>query len=205
MTSETLCPNRKTIEDFIYEITQDWHDDTDQNGLFEVRCLGEHRSPFTQRFALHAFNEAVDLAVKMNDAGLNIYMTINPISNNVASKAATDADILRAHYTFVDADDQSGLRGLNALAAKLEPDIIVITGTIPHERRHAYWRLLVPCTDLKLWRRWQLDRAERYHTDKAVTNPSRLMRVAGTVSYPNRKKLAKGYVPELTTMKLSAS
>ena len=154
---------------------------------------------------MHACDEAVDLAVRMNDVGLNIYMTINPISNNVASKAAKDADILRAHYTFLDADDQSGLSGLNVLAAKLEPDIIVITGTIPHERRHAYWRFLEPCTDLNLWRRWQLDRAERYQTDKAVTNPSRLMRVAGTVSYPNRKKLAKGYVPELTTMKLSVS
>ncbi|MGY9013448.1 MAG: hypothetical protein ACKVLN_14975, partial [Rhodobacterales bacterium] len=85
------------------------------------------------------------------------------------------------------------------LAAKLEPDIIVITGTISHEQRHAYWRLLEPCTDLKLWRYRQLDRAGRYHTDKAVANPSRLMRIAGTVSYPNTAKLARGYVPELIT------
>ena len=205
MTSETLCPNRKAIEDFIYEITRNWHDDPNQSGLFELRCLGEHRNPVTQRFALHACDEAVDLAVKMNDAKLNIYMTINPITNNAVSKAATDADILRAHYTFVDADDQSGLSGLDALAAKLEPDIIVITGTIPHERRHAYWRLLEPCTDLDLWRSRQLDRAERYQTDKVVANPSRIMRVAGTVSYPNAAKLTRGYVPELTTMKLSAS
>ena len=205
MMSETLCPNRKTIEDFIHEITRDWQNDPDQNGLFEVRCLGEHRTAVTERFALHACDDAVDLAVSMNDARLNIYMTINPITNNAESKAATDTDILRAHYTFVDADDQSGLSGLNTLAAKLEPDIIVITGTIPHERRHAYWRLLEPCTDLNLWRYRQLDRAERYQTDKAVTNPSRLMRVAGTVSYPNAAKLTRGYVPELTTMKLSAS
>ena len=202
---ETLCPNRKTIEDFIYEITRDWQNDPDQNGLFEVRCLGENRTAVIERFALHACDDAVDLAVSMNDAGLNIYMMINPISNNAVGKAATDTDILRAHYTFVDADDQSGLSGLNTLAAKLEPDIIVITGTIPHERRHAYWRLLEPCTDLNLWRYRQLDRAERYQTDKAVTNPSRLMRVAGTVSYPNAAKLTRGYVPELTTMNLSTS
>ena len=205
MTSETLCPNRKTITDFIHEITRDWCDDPDQNGLFEVRCLGEHRTAVTERFALHAYDDAVDLAVRMNDAGLNIYMMINPISNNAVGKAATDADILRAHYTFVDADDQSGLSGLNTLAAKLVPDIIVITGTIPHERRHAYWRLLEPCNDLTLWRSRQLDRAERYQTDKAVANPSRVMRIAGSVSYPNAAKLARGYVPELTTMKLSAS
>ena len=205
MMSETLCPNRKAIGDFIYEITRNWRDDPDQIGLFELRCLGEHRNPVTQRFALHAYDDAVDLAVRMNDVGLNIYMMINPISNNAVGKAATDADILRAHYTFVDADDQSGLSGLNTLAAILEPDIIVITGTIPHERRHAYWQLLEPCTDLDLWRSRQLDRAERYHTDKAVANPSRIMRVAGTVSYPNAAKLTRGYVPELTTMKLSAS
>ena len=205
MMSETLCPNRKAIGDFIYEITRNWHDDPDQIGLFELRCLGEHRTAVTERFALHAYDDAVDLAVRMNDVGLNIYMMINPISNNAVGKAATDADILRAHYTFVDADDQSGLSGLNTLAAILEPDIIVITGTIPHERRHAYWQLLEPCTDLDLWRSRQLDRAERYQTDKVVANPSRIMRVAGTVSYPNAAKLTRGYVPELTTMKLSAS
>ena len=149
MTSETLCPNRKTIDGLHpRNHSRLVRNDPDQNGLFEVRCLGEHRTAVTERFALHAYDDAVDLAVRMNDAGLNIYMTINPISNNAVGKAATDADILRAHYTFVDADDQSGLSGLNALAAKLEPDIIVITGTIPHERRHAYWRLLEPCTDL---------------------------------------------------------
>jgi hypothetical protein len=34
-----------------------------------------------------------------------------------------------------------------------------------------------------------------------VVNPSRIMRVAGTVSWPNADKQAKGYVPELVTMR----
>jgi hypothetical protein len=32
-----------------------------------------------------------------------------------------------------------------------------------------------------------------------VINPSRIMRIAGTVSYPSQSKVTKGYIPELVT------
>jgi hypothetical protein len=117
-----------------------------------------------------------------------------------SGKSAKDGDILRAHYSFADADDVQGLNGLNELSGLIEPDIIVTTGTIPHERRHAYWRLTEPCLNLQLWKERQKQIAVKFKTDKVVVNPSRIMRVAGTVSYPNSTKLAKGYVPELVTM-----
>ena len=147
--------------------------------------------------------EATDLAVQMNANKLNVYMTINPIDQNkvtISGKAAKDVDIVRAHYSFADADDELGIKGLNELSNLIKPDFIVITGTIPHERRHAYWRLTEPCLNLQLWKEKQKQIAIQFKTDKAVVNPSRIMRVAGTVSYPKKNKLAKGYVPELVTM-----
>jgi hypothetical protein len=195
------CP--KIITRFISEITQDWLSCPNQHGIFEIRCLGENRTTINHRFALDASDEATDLAVQMNKTKLNVYMTINPIDSNALIKAgsgAKDTDIMRAHYSFADADDQAGLTGIIKLSELCEPDIVVITGTAPHERRHAYWRLSEPCADLQLWRSKQSKIATLFATDGSVINASRVMRLAGTVSYPNTKKQTRGYVPELVTM-----
>jgi len=203
MAKKKLCADKDIIAQFITIITADWSNTPHQVGGFEIRCLGENRSTVSQIFALNAVSEATDLAVRMNANKLNVYMTINPIDMGVvvkSDKSANDSDILRAHYSFADADDVQGIAGLNELAGLIEPDITITTGTIPHERRHAYWRLTEPCLDLPLWKERQKQIAVKFKTDKAVVNPSRIMRLAGTVSYPNPAKLAKGYVPELVTM-----
>ncbi|MDA1237772.1 MAG: hypothetical protein O3A15_02355 [Proteobacteria bacterium] len=193
------------ITKFIFEITKDWLNARDQGEKFELRCLGEHRTPVTECFTLDAIDRAVDLALEMNANGLNVYTTINSINPSAvikAGKGATDPDILRAHYSFADADDLQGLAGINQLVHPYEPDILVTTGTTPHERRHAYWRLAEPCQDLHLWRETQKSIASKLKTDPSVCNPSRIMRVAGTVSYPSQSKLTRGYIPELVTLKV---
>jgi len=203
MAKKKLCADKDIIAQFITIITADWSNTPHQVGGFEIRCLGENRSTVSQIFALNAVSEATDLAVRMNANKLNVYMTINPIDMGAvvkSGKSANDSDILRAHYSFADADDVQGITGLDKLAGLIEPDITITTGTIPHERRHAYWRLTEPCLDLPLWKERQKQIAVKFKTDKAVVNPSRIMRLAGTVSYPSSSKATKGYVPELVTM-----
>ena len=202
MTINEHCADKEIIQLFITEITQDWHQFSEQVGVFELRCLAKNRTPITQIFTLDAVGEAVDLAVRMNATKLNVYMTINPINPNSIrfGKGATDNDILRAHYSFADADDQQGLDGLIRLSTSQPPDINVITGTVPHERRHAYWRLVEPCHDLSLWESKQAQIAAHARTDSAVKNSSRIMRVPGTISYPEATKQSKGYVQEFVTM-----
>ena len=206
MTINQPCADKEIIQRFITEITKDWHQFAEQIGVFELRCLAKNRTTITQIFTLDAIVEAADLAVRMNATKLNVYMTINPINPNSirVGKGATDNDILRAHYSFADADDQQGLDGLIRLSTSQPPDITVITGTVPHERRHAYWRLAEPCHDLSLWESKQAQIAAHARTDSAVTNSSRIMRVAGTVSYPDPAKQKRHYVPELVTMKVRA-
>ena len=206
MTINQPCADKEIIQRFITAITKDWHQFAEQIGVFELRCLAKNRTPITQIFTLDAIVDAVDLAVRMNATKLNVYMTINPINPNSirVSKGATDNDILRAHYSFADADDQNGFDGLIRLSTSQPPDINVITGTVPHERRHAYWRLAEPCHDLSLWESKQAQIAAHASTDSAVTNSSRIMRVAGTVSYPDPAKQKRHYVPELVTMKVRA-
>jgi len=203
MTNNELQPHPKVIVGFISAITQDWLSCSNQDGVFEIRCLGENRTTVNRRFTLDDLEEATDLAVQMNKIKLNIYMTINPIDCNASIKAGSgtkDKDIMRAHYSFADADDEAGLKGIIKLSELCEPDIVVTTGTVPHERRHTYWRLSEPCIDLKLWRSKQSEIATLFATDHSVINPSRVMRIAGTVSYPSTKKQTRGYVPELVIM-----
>ena len=205
MTAQKPCADKTITSGFISEITKDWPDTSDQGEKFEIRCLGEHRTPVTECFTRDEIDRAVDLALEMNANGLNVYMTINSINPSAvikAGKGATDSDILRAHYSFADADDLQGLAGINQLVHPYEPDILVTTGTTPHERRHAYWRLAEPCQDLHLWRETQKLIAFKLETDPSVCNPSRIMRVAGTVSYPSKSKLTRGYIPELVTLKV---
>ena len=205
MKAQKPCTDTTIIKKFISEITKDWLNAPDQGEKFEIRCLGEQRTPVTECFTQDAIDRAVELAFRMNQKKMNVYVTINPVNPDAvikAGKGATDPDILRAHYSFADADDLQGLDGLNTLAGLVEPDIIVTTGTIPHERRHAYWRLAEPCQDLHLWRETQKLIASKLKTDSSVCNPSRIMRVAGTVSYPSKSKLTRGYVPELVTLKV---
>lgn len=208
MNSEKIQSNKAIASRFISAITCDWSNSSKEAGLFEIRCLSEKRTLKPKRFSLDAIDEAVDFAISMNGQKLNIYMTINPIDINAsikAGKGATDTDILQAHYNFADADDQAGLTGITKLSELCEPDIVVTTGSVPHERRHAYWWLSEACTDLVLWRSTQLNIATLFSTDRSVKNPSRIMRVAGTVSYPNKDKQTRGYISELVTMKERAS
>ena len=111
MANKKLRADKNTIARFITEITGGWSDYPDQVGLFEIRCLGEDKTTVSQIYAVDAVVEATDLAVRMNAYKLNVYMTINPIDADAvikSGKGAKDGDILRAHYSFADADDVQG-------------------------------------------------------------------------------------------------
>mgnify|MGYP001193318709 FL=1 len=169
-----------------------------QVGIFEIRFLGENQRTASQIFAPGAIDDAVDWTVRINETKLNIYAPINPVDSNTSTQ---DVDILRAHFSFADANDAAGVDGIGTFTGP-RPDMVVTTGVQAHRRLHAYWRLHEPCFDLAKWRTCQKQLAERLDRDTSITNPTRIMRVAGTVSYPNEHKQQKGYMQELVTLKV---
>ena len=199
MANANLSPDRLIIEQFIRAVTQNWLNVGEDEHHFEVRCLNEHRTPNSGFFAPSQIDVATTFIIKMNDLKMNAYMTINPIGTKPHGNAKDD-DIACAHLSFADADDLTGLAGIKTMTGEHAPDFIVTTGSVPHERQHAYWRLETPCHDLELWRQSQQNIARNLGTDPSVINPSRIMRIAGTVSYPSQSKVAKGYIPELVTL-----
>jgi len=161
------------------------------------------------RFEHTNVDDAVQHIEAMNNAKSNIYMCINAIDpikaeDIPAGKAAKDTDILAAFYCFADADTEGAMENIKQFAGP-KLTMSVKTGSTPFNRGHAYWQLEEPCFNLKAWRDVQKSISASLHTDPAVINPSRIMRVAGTVSWPNQKKQDKGYVPELVTMRTQFS
>jgi len=200
-----LAPQPNVIKQFITQITQNWNDVGQP--LIEIRSISLTGSTHPARFELDKIDEAVKHAEAMNKAKQNIYMCINPVDPIriiPAGKGATDDDILAAFYCFADADTEGAMENILSFAGP-KFTMSVKTGSTPFARGHAYWQLEEPCMNLKAWRDVQKAIAASLKTDPAVVNPSRIMRVAGTVSWPNQKKQAKGYVPELVTMRTEFS
>ena len=200
-----LAPQPNVIKQFITQITENWNDVGQP--LIEIRSISLTGSTNPARFELDKIDEAVEHAEAMNKAKQNIYMCINPVDPIriiPAGKGATDDDILAAFYCFADADTEGAMENILSFAGP-KFTMSVKTGSTPFARGHAYWQLEEPCMNLKAWRDVQKSIAASLKTDPAVVNPSRIMRVAGTVSWPNQKKQAKGYVPELVTMRTQFS
>ena len=205
--------NPEQIRQFFEYITQGWNDlavrgeQSSDEPLIELRCISSNRSVNVQRFAIGQINEAVQHAAAMNSHGQNVYMCINPIDGRAvipAGKAATDKDILAAMFCFADADTDGSMANVLSFAGP-KFTMSVKTGTTPYVRGHAYWQLEEPCINLDAWRQVQASIAASLGTDPVVINPSRIMRVAGTVSYPNKDKQGRGYIQEMVTMRTEFS
>lgn len=194
-----MSPNTDTIQLFLTAITSPWIDHT-KSAQLEIRCIAEGSQIKFRRFYLENLQQASHYAETMNADNFNIYACVNPVSSStlLESKAAKDVDILQAHFAFADCDTPGSAETLENNAPQY--DFYVITGTKPHLRCHFYWQFNQPVLDLQDWKETQKTIAKIYGADEKVCNPSRIMRVAGTIAYPSAKKQRSGYVTELTRM-----
>jgi hypothetical protein len=126
--------------------------------------------------------------------GNNLYVIPNPKKVEQINKTATDKDILGLTVVFVDQDDAEA----PSLVDTIAPSWVVTTGTIPHLRKHGYWRLSTIVKDVAAWKATVKAIQKRFQGDP-IANPSRIMRLPGTVSYPTDAKRQRGYVEELVT------
>lgn len=191
-------PNRADIERHIRLLTDPWHENQ-LPAVMEIRCLKEGDKTHSMKFDPHDadfLDDAVSRAIALNEAAWNIYVCVNPINAEWPGQA-NDASILTAYFAFADADDSDASGRLKV--GPITPDFFVRTGQTPHLRLHAYWRATgIP--DLEAWKSMQAALIQNFDTDPAIKNPSRIMRLAGTISYPTENKKRRGYVPELTSI-----
>jgi hypothetical protein len=105
--------------------------------------------------------------------------------------------VVHAFAEYDAAGDDKRINGLLE-ANNLTPAIVVTTGTVPHARRHLYFKLDGAVTPDQLKAANAALKALLGSDD--IQNPDRVLRLAGTVSYPSPDKQERGYVAELVTL-----
>ena len=191
--------NRSAVERHIDLLTQPWIEDG-LSALLELRCLkvgGGSKSIYVDPTDDDLLDDAITKVCDLNQAGWNGYVCVNPMDNTNVGPANDEA-IVGAYFVFADADDGEASKRL--LASSLQPDFYVQTGSTPTQRLHAYWRVDY-ILDLDNWKVMQEHLVANFGSDPAICNPSRIMRLAGTVAYPSETKRTRGYIPELTLLK----
>jgi RecA-family ATPase len=144
--------------------------------------------------------EAADHAAFLNRQGQNVYVGVNPRKSTTSLRErASDRDVEIAFFQFADLDKAEAVAKARG-DLPVKPTMIVMTGTIPNNRPHLYWRLDEPVANLTAWTERQRGIAQTLEGD-AVINPSRIMRLGGTVNYPSQDKLGRGYRMELTSVR----
>jgi hypothetical protein len=147
-------------------------------------------------FPLDQLDLACIEAVRANASGNNVYVGVTlkhqfaPAFSRTKSEHATITNCIALDF---DEEAQTGVRRLFAIA---KPQLLVVTGIQPRLRLHA-WLRLYKTNELDRWHELTRRCALHCGADIAAIGKSRLMRLAGTVSYPNSHKVARGYQTEL--------
>jgi hypothetical protein len=208
LPEQSIQTDTATSTAFLREITHGWSALPEPVAL-ELRCLMPERTPDISRFGHDEAGIAalVQHASAMNAAGLNCYIVVNPVRASAPLRrdgklsGAMDEDIPAAFYFWADGDDEQAAHSIRNFAGP-KYTMAVMTGTVPSPRPHVYWRCADgPMYDLAQWTVIQRGIARVLSTDRTVVNPSRIMRLPGTINIPTKAKALKGRVPELTTFR----
>lgn len=142
-------------------------------------------------------------AMQRNADSLGIYWSVNRVRAGLHSKPAK-ADISAARFVHVDLDPPKGatwtqeekLKQIERLQeAKVYPSLIVDSGN----GLHGYWRLEDDCTAHDVIE--GINRAlSADFTADACWNIDRILRVPGTINWPNAKKASAGREPCLASI-----
>ncbi len=155
--------------------------------------VGVHGRDFGERV-----EEALADAAKANTNGFNIYWTVNRVATGLNKKPAK-YDIRAARFVHVDIDPpkSGGAFDRAEITAALQeiacpPSFIIDSGG----GLQAFWRLDGPCGNLASIEAINLQVRDWFEAD-ACHNIDRLMRVPGSVNYPDKRKIARGRTPRL--------
>lgn len=107
-----------------------------------------------------------------------------------------DRDAWALTCVYADLDDPGAATAAKDIYGLDKPTFIVVTGRAPHTRAQCWWRLDEPITDPEHWPALLRGIATKLSGDSTVTNPSRVMRLAGSIAWP----VKPGRTVELTTI-----
>jgi hypothetical protein len=202
-TSAPLCPNKTDISRHLYTLfpaafVQPYPDAWIEIAFAKPATGGNPNA--AEHFSAFELQKAADFAEEKNKAGFNIYVGValrqgktGPNSNGRSS----GANFLASLYAWSDFDGAGDYGRINdTLKEKnLPTSMLVMTGRTPHERGHPYFKLAGVATREQLLA-VNIALKTLLGSDD-VEDVCRVMRLAGTISYPPTDKVERGYIAEL--------
>ena len=155
----------------------------------EFRALREHRDQhkvhtlYRQAPIAADDDSLVEWLTAHNSPGWSLYIGPNPRRSGRGSGAAgasNDGDVILARSLFVDFDDADPKQAVRRIEAAGLPEPTLLISSGRATGTHAYWIFEQPVADLDLWRRLQTAMIRAVNSDKAIKNPSRIMRLPGS-------------------------
>jgi hypothetical protein len=156
-----------------------------------------------RHFSVFELEKAAAYAVRMNKQGRNVYVGMALRQGETGpSGRATKENVITGSRGWADFDKEGDhTRIISFLQQRgLHVAETILTGTIPHPRLQVFFKLTGPVTPEQLEAVNEAMKTSLGGNGDGVQNCDRVMRLAGTVSYPPPKKVARGYVPELTRL-----
>jgi Protein of unknown function (DUF3987) len=188
-----LAPNAADMAAFLA-----WWFQHCKTGVIEIGCLdaGGRGIVTFEQFALDDIQGAVAVAVLANMVpGQSIYVraaTVHP--RRSVGEYTTDLDFMSAPGIWGDIDTLEDLERARTVRTLVRPNASVITGRVPHMRVQNWFLCDSPILLPEQVRALNVRLHALYGGDPAVVNPSRLMRLPGSIAWPWKP----GRVPEVT-------
>lgn len=201
MTEKKLEPNKEEMLAFVEHLFLDCM----QSGLIELAWTPpkETNVRLGLLFKLDELPDLVEEAARLNvNEGVNVFVgpgVRHP--DTVKGRRADDKDIIYLPALYADLDDAGVAEAAAALYHHLKPTMIVTTGKVPHLRQQLWWKLDEPAKDLFQSSAQIKGITEILRGDASVHNPSRVMRLPGSIAWPKKD----GRVEEMTSLENGGS
>lgn len=161
-------------------------------------AVGRYRLKNARLFGVTELDALVEFAARLNSVNnCNVYIGAalrKPDTSPFGRGQDSDAYALTCAY--VDLDDPGAAGQAKDIYGLDKPTFIVLTGRAPHVRAQMWWKLDEPIQNTEWWPSLLRGIAHKMSGDGTVTNPSRVMRLAGSIAWP----VKPGRTIELTSI-----
>jgi RecA-family ATPase len=201
----SLGPDLADISKHLYALFPPEFVQSYPDAQIEIAYGLPERGPEAARLfsAVNGIEAAADFAYARSKTQCNCY--VGPSLRKAelkTTKRASKTDVSLTSFAWCDFDGEGDELRVKALLkeADLKPAILVQTGTVPNIRFQIYFHLDSPYIAAAIE---PVNAALRnWLGGDDVSNANRVMRLAGTLSYPSQKKVERGYLVERTVFKL---
>lgn len=179
------------------------------NFLFQNQTIGKIEIAYTpphtgavnkaQYFDVTDIEGAAKFAFEQNSIeGVNVYIGAAIRHPDTAPFGRSDHnDFYKATAIWCDLDDANAAKEAKDKYKDLPPSFVVVTGRHPDLRAQVWWKLDTPQDNSAEHKKALANVCATLSGDKAVVDPTRVMRLGGTIAWPKKD----GRIPELTEIK----